>query len=74
MVVVLGRALVVPALGRVPLVLAGRELMVGRLETVGRVLPEAVGREVPETVGREVFVVVAGRPETTEPAVLGVVG
>ena len=63
LVVVLGRALVVPALGRVLVVLTGRELTVGRLETVGRVVPEAVGREV---------VVVAGRPETTAPEVLGV--
>lgn len=46
---VLGRALAVPALGRALLafVLVGRELMVGRLETVGLVLFPVLGR--PET-------------------------
>ena len=69
MVPELGRTLLVPELGRVLLVLVGRELMVGRLETVGRELV-AEGREV---VAEGRAVVVEVRPETPAPAVLGVV-
>ena len=57
--VVPGRALGVPALGRAVLVLAGREFIVGRLEVVGRAAAVAEGR---------VVAVVAGRAET--PALL----
>ena len=56
--VVAGRALVVPALGRTVLVLAGRELIVGRLEVVGRAVADAEGRAV---------AVVEGRAETPAP-------
>ena len=49
---VLGRALVVPALGRTVLVLAGRELIVGRLEVVGRAVAVVEGRVVAVVEGR----------------------
>lgn len=49
---VLGRALVVPALGRTVLLLVGRELMVGRLEVVGRAVAVVEGRAVAVVEGR----------------------
>lgn len=50
--VVPGRALVVPALGRTVLLLVGRELMVGRLEVVGRAVAVVEGRAVAVVEGR----------------------